>query len=64
MLHSDLFPEFGCDGELIELHERCTKTLTVVRCAACWTEFSWVPDDSRWVRVVYPGMKGSMDWPT
>ena len=29
MLHSDLFPEFGCDGELIELPERRTKMLTV-----------------------------------
>jgi hypothetical protein len=24
-LHSDLFPEFGCDGELIELSERSTQ---------------------------------------
>jgi len=29
MLHSDLFPEFGCDGELIELPERSTQLLTV-----------------------------------
>lgn len=62
MLHSDLFPEFGCDGELIELPERCTELLTVSLCAKCWTEFSYVPDDSRWVKVVYPGMKRSMDW--
>ena len=27
MLHSDLFPEFGCDGELIELPERSTQLL-------------------------------------
>lgn len=33
MLHSDLFPEFGCDGELIELPERCTQVLTVTQCA-------------------------------
>lgn len=36
MLHSDLFdlfPEFGCDGELIELPERCSQVLTVAQCA-------------------------------
>ena len=61
MLHSDLFPELGCDGELIELPERCTQLLTVKRCATCWTELSWVADDGRRVFVVYPGMKLSMD---
>ena len=57
MLHSDLFPEFGCDGELIEIPERSTQMLTVERCEKCWTELSWVADDDRWVGVVYPGMK-------
>jgi hypothetical protein len=61
MLHSDLFPEFGCDGELMELPERCTQLLTITRCAKCWTELSWIADDGRWVNVVYPGMKQSMD---
>ena len=61
MLHSDLFPEVGCDGELIELPERCIQPLTVKRCAKCWTEFlSWRADDGRWVSVVYPGIKQSM----
>jgi hypothetical protein len=46
MLHSDFFPEYHCDGKLIELPERCRPTLTVTRCDVCWTEFSWTPDDS------------------
>jgi hypothetical protein len=29
VLHSDLFPDFGCDGELVELPERWTQLLTV-----------------------------------
>jgi hypothetical protein len=57
MLHSDLFPEFGCEGELIDLPEQSTQTLTVKRCGKCETELSWVADDGRWVKVVYPGMK-------
>ena len=64
MLHSDLFLEFGCEGELIEVPERCTQLITVKRCAKCWTELGWVADDGRWVTVVYPEMKQSMDWPT
>jgi hypothetical protein len=64
MLHSDILPEQGCDGELIEVPERCTPKVTFSRCAKCWTEFMYVPDDSKWVTVVYPGMKGSMNWPT
>jgi len=60
MLHSDLFPEFGCDGELIEIPERSTQMLTVKRCEKCWTELSWVADDDRCVGVVYPGMKRSI----
>ena len=57
-LHSNLFPEFGCDGELIELPERSTQMITVKRCAKCWTEHSWVADDEHRVTVVFPGMKG------
>jgi hypothetical protein len=57
MLHSDLFPEFGCDRELIEIPELCTQILTVTWCERCGTELSWVADDGRWVNVVYPGMK-------
>src|SRR5215469_1154227 len=45
MLHSDLFPEFGCDGELIDLPEQSTRMLTVKRCEKCWTELVWVADE-------------------
>ena len=62
MLHSDLFPDFGCDGELIEIPERCTQMLTVKWCEKCGTEFSWVADDEHWVNVVYPGMKEPIDF--
>jgi len=61
MLHSHLHPAFGCNGELIDLPERSTQVLTVKRCVKCWTELSWIADDGRWVKVVYPGMKESMD---
>jgi hypothetical protein len=60
-LHSDLFPEFGCDGELIEVLERSTQLVTVKRCGKCETELIWVADDEHWVRVVYPGMKEPID---
>jgi len=56
MLHSDLFPKFGCDGQLIELPELCTQILTVKWCEKCGTEFSWIADDEHWINVVYPGM--------
>jgi hypothetical protein len=29
MLHGDLFPEFGCDGELIDLPEQFAQALTL-----------------------------------
>jgi hypothetical protein len=64
MLHSHLFPEHDCNGELIELPDRCTEKLTVTRCDVCWTELSWRVDEPSWVTVVYPGMKRSMDWRT
>ena len=64
MLHSDLFPEFGCDGELIEIPDQCTDAVTVRYCAVCWTEFRWALSNPRWVDVIYPGMKMSMDWQT
>src|SRR5262249_54890368 len=47
MLHSNLHPAFGCDGELIDLPERSTRVLTVKRCVKCWTELSWIADDGR-----------------
>jgi hypothetical protein len=60
-LHRDLLPEFGCDGELIEVPERSTQLVTVKRCEKCETELIWVADDKHWVTVVYPGMKEPID---
>jgi hypothetical protein len=60
-LHSDLFSEFGYDGELIEIHECSTQMLTVTWCEKCWTELSWVADEDRWVEVVYPGMNDPIE---
>jgi hypothetical protein len=57
MLHSDLFPAFGCDGELIELPERSTQGITVKFCEKCETELIWVASDDRWLTVVCPRMK-------
>jgi hypothetical protein len=31
MLHSDLIPGIGCDGELIQIDERSTQYVTVAR---------------------------------
>jgi len=50
MLHSDLFPEFGCDGELIEIPDQCTDAVTVRYCACagrssggrCQTRDGWM----------------------
>jgi hypothetical protein len=61
MLHSDLFPAFGCDGELIEIPERSTQMVTVKWCEKCGTELSWVADEEHWVTVVYPGMNEPLD---
>src|SRR5215469_9825372 len=64
MLHTDLFPELGCDGELIDLPEQSTQLITVKRCEKCETELCSVADDEHYVGVVYPGMKESSDWET
>jgi hypothetical protein len=55
MLHSDMAPEHCCDGDLIQL-KVSTQYLRVVRCSACGTEFTYVPDSS-WVTMVLPGMR-------
>jgi hypothetical protein len=60
MLPGDLFPEFGCDGELIELPERCTQMVTVKRCEKCETELSWVADDGRCVQGCLSGHEGAL----
>jgi len=61
MKHGDLFPEFSCDGELIEPSERSVQMVTVKRCEKCWTELGWLADDEHWVTVVYRGMKEPID---
>jgi hypothetical protein len=59
MLHSDLSPEFPCNGELIPVEALSTKTLCVLRCSGCDTEFTYTPDCT-WAMVVYPGMKSDL----
>lgn len=39
MRHTDIERDYPCDGELIELTERCTATLTVKLCFGCGREF-------------------------
>jgi hypothetical protein len=46
MMHSDIVPEHCCDGEI--QMEASTQFVRVVRCSACGTEFTYVPD-SNWV---------------
>jgi hypothetical protein len=60
VLHSDLFPEFPCDGELIPMEELSTQRLRVLWCSGCGTEFTYTPDCS-WITVVYPGMKSDLE---
>ena len=56
VLHSDLFPEFPCDSELIPVKALSTKRVQLLWCSGCGTETSYAPD-CEWVWVVYPGMK-------
>ena len=60
MLHSDLFPEFPCDGELIRVEALSTKRFRLLWCSGCGTEFTYTPDCA-WVSVVYPGMKSDLE---
>jgi hypothetical protein len=48
-LHSDIFPERNCHGQLIELPDQRTEKLTATRCEVCWTELSWLIDEPNWV---------------
>jgi len=59
VLHTDLFPEFPCDGELIPVEGLSTKRVRILSCSGCGTEFTYAPD-SAWVMVVYPGMKSEL----
>ena len=60
MLHSDLFPEFPCDSELIAVEALSTEKICVLWCSGCGTEFLYTPD-CEWVTVVYPGMKSDLE---
>jgi hypothetical protein len=59
LLHSQLIPEYPCDGELIPQPEQSTATLRLLKCASCRTEITYTPDSS-WVHVVLPGMKSDL----
>ena len=59
MFHSDLFPEFPCDGELIPVEALSTKRVQLLWCSGCGTEITYAPD-CEWVWVVYPGMKSGL----
>ena len=59
MLHSDLFPEFPCVGELIPVETLSTGNICVLWCSGCGTEFTFT--NCEWVTVVYPGMKSDLE---
>jgi hypothetical protein len=59
MLPNELITEYPCNGELVEVEERCTRWLTVMRCRGCATKFMYTPD-SRWVYIVSPGMRSDL----
>jgi hypothetical protein len=60
VLHSDLFPEFPCDSELIPVEALSTKRVHLLWCSGCGTEITYAPDRER-VGVVYPGMKSDLE---
>ena len=60
MLHSDLFPEFPCDRELIRVEALSTRRICLLWCSGCGTEFTYMPE-CEWVPVVYPGMKSDLE---
>jgi hypothetical protein len=60
VLHSDLFPEFPCDSELIPVEALSTERFRLLRCSGCRTEFTYTPD-CEWVSVVYLGMKSDVE---
>ena len=59
MFHSDLFPEFPCDGELIPVKALSIERRWLYWCSGCGTEFTFTPGCT-WVWVVYPGMKSDL----
>jgi hypothetical protein len=44
MLHSELFPEFPCDSELIPVEALSTERICVLWCSGCSTEITYTPD--------------------
>jgi hypothetical protein len=60
VLHSDLFPEFPCDSELIPVEALSTKRVRFFWCPGCGTEFTYTPDCPL-ITVVYPGMKPDLE---
>jgi len=62
VLHSDLFPEFPCDSELMAMEktiDREDSSSLVLRLRRCGTEITFT--DCGWVTVVYPGMKSGLE---
>jgi DNA-directed RNA polymerase subunit RPC12/RpoP len=58
MLHSDIIPEHGCNGELVPVPGETTEGHGVYCCARCGTEFSFdLEAGSTWVTCVLPGMR-------
>ena len=60
VLHSDLFPEFPCDSELIPVEALSTERVQLLWCSGCGTEFTYAPNCD-WIMVVYPGMKSDLE---
>lgn len=58
MLHSTLFPDFPCDGELVPIEGMSKKNESVFWCSSCGTEFTFF--GCGWVIIVYPGMKSDL----
>jgi hypothetical protein len=58
MRHSDIIPEHGCNGELIQQNEEPVYVY-IAWCSGCGTEFRYEPD-SDWITFVLPGMRGSL----
>jgi len=61
MRHNELDRELPCTGELIPTPQS-TDALNVLMCLKCFTEIQYVPN-SKWVTIIYPGMRKSMDLP-
>ena len=54
MLHSELFPEYPCDGELIAVKVLPMERLRPISCSGCDAVIRFTPD-FEWMLIVYPG---------